>query len=147
MLANLDNEVHFKKVFTDIAVFCAFVKDVLGIDMNISKVEAEKVQKTTYFDAHSLPSLVEVIFIEYVPRGTPVSSNVKVKRWRLWCDFKVKVQRTEILRCAAPTKKVAFIYDYLLNSLFRIFSPINRQSEARYQVPNAVPRGYECHTA
>ena len=42
MLANLDNEVHFKKVFTDVAVFCAFVKDVLGLDMNISKVETEK---------------------------------------------------------------------------------------------------------
>ena len=42
MLANLDNEVHFKKVFTDVTVFCAFVKDVLGIDMNISKVETEK---------------------------------------------------------------------------------------------------------
>jgi hypothetical protein len=43
MLANLDNEVHFKKVFTDVAVFRAFVKDVLGIDMNITKVETEKV--------------------------------------------------------------------------------------------------------
>ena len=43
MLANLDNEVHFKKVFTDIEVFCAFVKDVLGIDMDITKVETEKV--------------------------------------------------------------------------------------------------------
>jgi uncharacterized protein YjbJ (UPF0337 family) len=43
MLANLDNEVHFKKVFTDVDVFRAFVKDVLGIDMNITKVETEKV--------------------------------------------------------------------------------------------------------
>jgi hypothetical protein len=43
MLANLDNEVHFKKVFTDIDVFTAFVKDVLGININISKVETEKV--------------------------------------------------------------------------------------------------------
>ena len=43
MLANLDNEVHFKKVFTDVEVFTAFVKDVLGIDMHISKVETEKV--------------------------------------------------------------------------------------------------------
>lgn len=43
MLVNLDNEVHFKRVFTDVEVFCAFVKDVLGIDMNISKVETEKV--------------------------------------------------------------------------------------------------------
>jgi hypothetical protein len=43
MLANLDNEVHFKKVFTDVDVFRAFVKDVLGIDMNITKVETEKI--------------------------------------------------------------------------------------------------------
>jgi hypothetical protein len=43
MLANLDNEVHFKKVFTDVDVFCAFVKDILGIDIHIDKVETEKV--------------------------------------------------------------------------------------------------------
>jgi ElaB/YqjD/DUF883 family membrane-anchored ribosome-binding protein len=43
MLANLDNEVHFKKVFTDVDVFRAFVKDVLNIDMLIDKVETEKI--------------------------------------------------------------------------------------------------------
>lgn len=43
MLANLDNEVYFKKVFTDVDVFCAFVKDILGIDIHIDKVETEKV--------------------------------------------------------------------------------------------------------
>ena len=43
MLANLDNEVYFKKVFTDVEVFTAFVKDVLGIEMHIDKVETEKV--------------------------------------------------------------------------------------------------------
>jgi hypothetical protein len=43
MLANLDNEVYFKKVFTDVEVFCAFVKDILGIDMKITKVDTEKV--------------------------------------------------------------------------------------------------------
>ena len=43
MLANLDNEVYFKKVFTDVEVFCAFVKDILGIDIHINKVETEKV--------------------------------------------------------------------------------------------------------
>ena len=46
MLANLDNEVHFKKVFTDVDVFTAFVKDVLGIDIHINKVETEKVLPT-----------------------------------------------------------------------------------------------------
>jgi hypothetical protein len=46
MLANLDNEVYFKKVFTDVDVFTAFVKDVLGIDIHINKVETEKVLPT-----------------------------------------------------------------------------------------------------
>lgn len=46
MLANLDNEVFFKKVFTDVDVFCGFVKDILGIDMHITKVETEKVIDT-----------------------------------------------------------------------------------------------------
>jgi predicted transposase/invertase (TIGR01784 family) len=43
MIANLDNEVHFKQVFTDVEVFCAFVKDVLNITIEIDKVETEKV--------------------------------------------------------------------------------------------------------
>ena len=43
MIANLDNEVHFKHVFTDVEVFSAFAKDVLGIELNIDKVETEKV--------------------------------------------------------------------------------------------------------
>ena len=43
MLANLDNEVHFKKVFTNVEVFTAFVKDILGIEIHIDKVETEKV--------------------------------------------------------------------------------------------------------
>ncbi len=43
MLANLDNEVYFKKVFTDVEVFTAFVKDVLDIDIEVKKVETEKV--------------------------------------------------------------------------------------------------------
>ena len=43
MLANLDNGVHFKRVFTDVEVFAAFVRDVLGIEINIDKVETEKV--------------------------------------------------------------------------------------------------------
>jgi hypothetical protein len=43
MLGNLDNEVYFKKVFTDTTVFKAFVKDTVGIDIEIEKVETEKV--------------------------------------------------------------------------------------------------------
>lgn len=42
MLINLDNEVHFKKVFTDVEVFTGFVKDILNIDLHITKVETEK---------------------------------------------------------------------------------------------------------
>ena len=33
MLGNLDNEVIFKKAFTDKIVFKAFVRDILGIDI------------------------------------------------------------------------------------------------------------------
>lgn len=41
-LANLDNEVFFKKVFTDPDVFRAFVKDITGIDVINAKIETEK---------------------------------------------------------------------------------------------------------
>ncbi|MCP4147189.1 MAG: Rpn family recombination-promoting nuclease/putative transposase [bacterium] len=42
MLASLDNETIFKTAFTDKAVFTGFVKDILGIDINVSKIETEK---------------------------------------------------------------------------------------------------------
>ncbi len=42
-IGNLDNKVYFKKVFTDVEVFTAFVKDIIGIDIEIEKVETEKV--------------------------------------------------------------------------------------------------------
>lgn len=41
-LARLDNEVIFKKAFTDKVVFKAFVKDVLNIDIEVDKIETEK---------------------------------------------------------------------------------------------------------
>lgn len=41
-LANLDNEVFFKKVFTDPQVFQAFVKDTLGVDVHNPRIETEK---------------------------------------------------------------------------------------------------------
>jgi len=41
-LARLDNEVFFKKAFTDPFVFRAFVKDITGIDVNPKKIETEK---------------------------------------------------------------------------------------------------------
>ena len=41
-LANLDNEVIFKKAFTNKLVFKSFVKDVLGIDFEVGKIETEK---------------------------------------------------------------------------------------------------------
>jgi hypothetical protein len=41
-LARLDNQVFFKKAFTDPFVFKAFVKDIVGIDINPPKIETEK---------------------------------------------------------------------------------------------------------
>ena len=41
-IARLDNEVFFKKAFTDKVVFKAFVKDIVGIDVNPDKIETEK---------------------------------------------------------------------------------------------------------
>ncbi|MEM9886136.1 MAG: PD-(D/E)XK nuclease family transposase [Bacteroidota bacterium] len=42
VLAPLDNEVFFKKVFTDRAVFKAFVKDIVGIEVEPDSIETEK---------------------------------------------------------------------------------------------------------
>jgi PD-(D/E)XK nuclease family transposase len=42
MLGKLDNQVIFKKAFTDKVVFKAFVRDVLGIDIEFDKIETEK---------------------------------------------------------------------------------------------------------
>jgi hypothetical protein len=42
MLARLDNEVFFKKAFTDKIVFKAFVRDIVGIEVNPEKIETEK---------------------------------------------------------------------------------------------------------
>jgi hypothetical protein len=42
-LANLDNEVFFKKVFTDPEVFRAFVRDITGVDVVDARIETEKV--------------------------------------------------------------------------------------------------------
>ncbi len=41
-LSRLDNEVYFKKAFTDKIVFKAFVKDILGIDVEPDAIETEK---------------------------------------------------------------------------------------------------------
>ncbi len=42
MLARLDNEVFFKKAFTDKIVFKAFVKDIVGIEVDPERIETEK---------------------------------------------------------------------------------------------------------
>jgi predicted transposase/invertase (TIGR01784 family) len=42
MLAPLDNGTIFKKAFTDKTVFKSFVKDILGIDIEVDKIETEK---------------------------------------------------------------------------------------------------------
>lgn len=41
-IARLDNEVFFKKVFTDAIVFKAFVKDIVGIEVEPATIETEK---------------------------------------------------------------------------------------------------------
>ena len=41
-IARLDNEVFFKKAFTDEIVFKAFVKDIVGIDVQPDKIETER---------------------------------------------------------------------------------------------------------
>jgi hypothetical protein len=41
-LSRLDNEVFFKKAFTNKLVFTQFVKDVIGIDIQVGKIETEK---------------------------------------------------------------------------------------------------------
>ena len=42
MLAPLDNETIFKAAFTDKTVFKSFVKDILGFDIEVDKIETEK---------------------------------------------------------------------------------------------------------
>ncbi len=42
MLGNLDNEIIFKKAFTNKIVFTRFVKDILGIEIEVDKIETEK---------------------------------------------------------------------------------------------------------
>ena len=41
-LGSLDNEIIFKKAFTDKIVFKAFVRDILGLDVEVDKIETEK---------------------------------------------------------------------------------------------------------
>jgi hypothetical protein len=52
MLGNLDNEVIFKKAFTNKTVFKAFVRDILGIEIEVDKIETEKKfePKISYID-------------------------------------------------------------------------------------------------
>jgi len=42
VLAGLDNEVVFKKAFTDLIVFKGFVRDIIGIDIEPDSIETEK---------------------------------------------------------------------------------------------------------
>ena len=52
MLGSLDNEVIFKKAFTDKIVFTQFVKDILDLDVEIGIIETEKkfLPKIGYID-------------------------------------------------------------------------------------------------
>jgi len=52
MLANLDNEVYFRHVFSDLFIFNSFVKDILDIDTHFSTVESKRkfMPKVGYVD-------------------------------------------------------------------------------------------------
>jgi hypothetical protein len=69
MLGNLDNEVIFKKAFTDKTVFKAFVRDILGIEVEIDKIETEKKfePKIGYVDFDSVGCRLD-IFAESVDK-------------------------------------------------------------------------------
>jgi predicted transposase/invertase (TIGR01784 family) len=45
MLGNLDNEVIFKKAFTDKTVFVSFVHDILGIEIDIDEIHIQTEKK------------------------------------------------------------------------------------------------------
>ena len=42
MLGNLDNSIIFKKAFTNLVVFKAFVRDILGIEVDVETIETER---------------------------------------------------------------------------------------------------------
>ena len=42
MLTPLDNQVVFKKAFTNKEVFEHFIKDIFGIEISVGKIETEK---------------------------------------------------------------------------------------------------------
>src|SRR3972149_8040706 len=42
MLGSLDNQVIFKKAFTDKLVFTSFIKDILQIEIEVETIETEK---------------------------------------------------------------------------------------------------------
>jgi predicted transposase/invertase (TIGR01784 family) len=69
MLGNLDNEVIFKKAFTNKTVFKAFVRDILGIEVEIDKIETEKKfePKIGYVDFDSVGCRLD-IFAESVDK-------------------------------------------------------------------------------
>ncbi len=69
MLGNLDNEVIFKKAFTDKTVFKAFVRDILGIEVEVEKIETEKKfePKIGYVDFDSVGCRLD-IFAETVDK-------------------------------------------------------------------------------
>ena len=63
MLSNLDNEIIFKKAFTNKIVFTQFVKDIVGIDIDVAEIETEK-----KFDeklGYMVTELVECIDIKF----------------------------------------------------------------------------------
>ena len=61
-LGSLDNEVIFRKVFTDKTVFTAFVRDIVGIEVEVDKIETEKKfePKVGYIDFDSVGCRLDI---------------------------------------------------------------------------------------
>ena len=99
----LDNEVIFKKAFTNQLVFAQFVKDVIGIDIVVSKIETEKRFK---------PKMAYIDF-SYDIFAESIDNRVIVEIQRV--NDRVQSYCSEAGLPASVARKLAIIFDELLN--------------------------------
>ena len=83
-LGSLDNEIIFKKAFTDKIVFKAFVRDILGLDVEVDKIETEK-----KFDWNASPAQVGYIDLDSVGCRLDIFAETIDKR------IVIEIQRIE----------------------------------------------------
>ena len=115
MLSNLDNEIIFKKAFTNKIVFTQFVKDIVGIDIEVAKIETEK-----KFDeklGYMVTELVECIDIKFDIFAESKDHRVIVEIQKVEYDYNfdrfmnyflsaiIDQQRSSILRLSSVTEK------------------------------------------